>query len=486
MSSLVALSSILSEEESTEFIQYLRSKNRRSDTKNVALYKLVRKGSTQNLDITLYGKASRNAFHALSKRLQDSLIDFVASRSFSGETSEEHQILKLLLAARIYFEHKKNKIAFRILQKAEKLALSFDIYAILNEIYHTKIQYAHLNTNIELNDVITQSRTNLVYFTQEQQLNMAYATIKEQLKESPQRDISTIISEAFSNFDIEVSKALTYKSLFQLMHLATAAATIQRNYHTISPFMNNLYEVISEKNKLAEKHLFYHIASLHLMAVTYFRNKDFENSMQFAAKMETEMRKHNQKYYARFEEKLVLIKALNLNYTGSPQKANQVLQELKTPSLDSELTFIMCLFQQEQWSEANQRLQQLNHSDHWYEKKAGLVWVIKKNIIEVLLWIEMDQLDLVLSRLDSFKKRFTQPLEAMGETRVLTFMKLISYYYEYPTEVTNQHFKDQVEASFNWIGNEREDIFVMSFYAWLKAKMEQTSLYETTLALVNH
>ena len=466
-------------------MQYLRSKNRRGDTKNVALFKLIRKGSTQDLDVMLYGKKARNAFHALCKRLQDSLIDFVASRSFSGETSEEHQILKLLLAARIYFEHRKNKIAFRILQKAETLALSFDIYAILNEIYHTKIQYAHLNPNIQLNEVIARSRTNLIYFIQEQQLNMAYATIKEQLKESPQRDISKIISDAFSSFDIEVSKALTYKSLFQLMHLATAAATIQRNYHTISPFMNNLYEVISGKNIRAEKHLYYHIASLHLMAVTYFRNKDFESSTQFARKMEVEMRKQHLKYFGRFEEKHLLIKALNLHYTGSPQEAIYTLQELKAHSLNSELTLIMFLFQQEQWSQANQRLQKLNHSDHWYEKKAGLVWVIKKNIIEVLLWIEMDQLDLVLSRLESFKKRFSLPLEKMGETRVLTFMKLIAHYYEHPNEVTSKHFKEQVEESFEWIGSEREDIFVMSFYAWLKAKMEQGSVYETTLVLVN-
>jgi hypothetical protein len=38
--------------------------------------------------------------------------------------------------------------------------------------------------------------------------------------------------------------------------------------------------------------------------------------------------------------------------------------------------------------------------------------------------------------------------------------------------------------SFNWIEAQQEDIFVMSFSAWLKSKMENKPLYETTLKLV--
>lgn len=72
----------------------------------------------------------------------------------------------------------------------------------------------------------------------------------------------------------------------------------------------------------------------------------------------------------------------------------------------------------------------------------------------------------------------------MGETRVLTFVRLIERYYENPKLVTSNDFKDEVEKSFEWLGKEQEDIFVMSFYAWLKAKMENKNLYTVTLELV--
>jgi len=42
-----------------------------------------------------------------------------------------------------------------------------------------------------------------------------------------------------------------------------------------------------------------------------------------------------------------------------------------------------------------------------------------------------------------------------------------------------------IEQSFVWVSHEKEDIFVMSFYAWLKSKMENQNLYETTLSLLN-
>lgn len=488
MKALSAIISTFTEDEKRDFLLFLQKKNRRGDVKNGKLFKLIDAGKTKDLDLQLYGKPSKNAYHALSKRLQDSLIDFVASKSFAGETSEEMNILKLLLASRIFFEHKQYKIAFKTLLKAEQAALALDVYAILTEIYHTKIQYAHLNPTIDLQQLITASQLNSKLLLQEQQLNMAYATIKEGLKSKKHDAINELIMLAFSSFDIDLNKTLTYKSLFQLMNITTTAARLQSDYHNISPFMMQLYDIINEKqtsNTDTEKHLFYHIEILNLMAFTSFRNKDFKNSISFTAQMEIEMQKKKCAYYNRFIEKLKLLQALNLNYTGKPNEAIVCLQEFQGASLDVDLTLVMCLFQQDEYQEAYNVLKRLNHSDTWYEKKAGWLWVLKKNIIEILLLIERNKLELVLSRTSSFQNRFSKRLKASGETRVLNFIQLANYYYEHPKKVTSEAFKERVENTFEWIGAEREDIFVMSFYGWLKSKMEQNKLYEITLELVN-
>lgn len=120
MSSISNIIQQFSEEEQQEVVRFLKKKNRRGDTKNIQLFKLLASGNIEDIDIQLYGKPARNAYHALHKRLQDSIIEFVAAKSFEGETSEELDILQLLLASRIFFEQKQYKIALKTLSKAEK------------------------------------------------------------------------------------------------------------------------------------------------------------------------------------------------------------------------------------------------------------------------------------------------------------------------------------------------------------------------------
>lgn len=484
MNGLVAILSTLTTDEKQEFLLQLRRRNRRTDTKNEKLFKLIAAGKTNDLDIQLYGKPARNSFHALCKRLQDSLIDFVASNSFAGETSEELEILKLILASRIFFEKKLYKLAFKTLENAERMAIPLDLYSILNEIYHTKIQYAHLNTNWVLEEIIKASETNMSLFQQDFHLNRAYAVIKSRLKNGDHSSIAAIVQSTFSKFHIEVNETLTYKSLFQLMELTATGAKMQSDYYSISPFMFELYTIVNQKSKLKDKHQYYHLSILNLLAITQFRNKKFAASMKFTKELEFEMQKNNKSHYKRFAERLATIKALNYNYTGQPKVAIDLLKDFKERSLDVQLLTTMCLFQQDDFSQAYQIIKNLGHSDTWYEKKMGWVWVVKKNLIEILVLTELDKLDLVLMRLQQFKRKYSKQLQDRGEERVLIFVKLISRYYENPDQVVTQEFKANVENSFKWLKKEQEDIFVMSFYAWLKSKMENENLYKTTLELV--
>ena len=484
MTGITAILGTLTKDEKQEFLLQLRRRNRRTDTKNEKLFKLIDSGKNKDLDIQLYGKPARNSFHALCKRLQDSLIDFVGSKSFAGETSEELTILKLILASRIFFEKKLYKLAFKILKNAEEMAIPLDLYSILNEIYHTKIQYAHLNATWKLEEIIHTSETNMKLFQQDFQLNRAYAVIKSRLKDSAHTSIAAIVQNTFAELHIEVNETLTYKSLFQLMELTAAGAKLQSDYYSIAPFMFEMYDLVGQKSNLKDKHRYYHLSILNLLAVTQFRNKKFAASMKFTKELQVEMEKDNKSYYKRFAERLATMKALNYNYTGRPKEAIELLTDFKETSLDVQLLIAMCLFQQGEFSEAYQIIKKLRHSDTWYEKKMGWVWVVKKNLIEILLLTELDRLDLVLVRLQQFKRKFSKQLQDRGEKRVLTFVKLISRYYENPEQVVKEEFKAEVENSFEWLGKEQEDIFVMSFYAWLKSKMEKENLYRITLKLV--
>ncbi len=493
MNTISSIIHTLSDEEKRSFITLLRQKNKRNDTKNIQLFKLLdTTKETKNLDIKIYGKSSKGAFHALSKRLHDSLIDFIASKSLEGETSEEMEILKLLLASRIFFEQKQFKIAFKTLQKAEQKAITYDLYGILNEIYYTKIQYAHLNTSIPLDSLIHEFKSNKALIQQEENLNLFYATVQNKLIQHHQ-DFITIIQQALSNFGISINHGLTFRSLFKILEITNQAAQASRDYYTILPFVEEAYTKIETKESLIDKHLFYHIQILYYVANAYFRNKEFNTSLQYLSLMKDQMQKHQNKYYRRFLPQYTLLHNLNLYYTGSANVAITNMEafdydrhkEQIVYLLDLKLSQIGFYFVQLRFRDALKVLHDFYHSDRWYTDKAGIIWVIKKNLVEILLHIELDNLDLVESRVNSFRKKHGAYLKNNNENRVLDFLKLTLEYYRKPEIITTDIFKSKIETSLKMPLREQEDIFEMSFYAWLKSKAYDSDLYQTMLKLVS-
>jgi len=183
MSAISSIIQTLSIEEKQEFVSLLKKKNKRHDSKNIELFQLLEaSGNQKNIDVTIYGKTSKGAYHALSKRLHDSLIDFVASKQFSGESSEEMDILKLLIASRSFFEHKQYKIGFKTINKAELKAKTYGLYSILNEIYYTKIQYTHEDPNTALSTLIEKFNSNKELLKIEESFTLFYASVKSEIQ----------------------------------------------------------------------------------------------------------------------------------------------------------------------------------------------------------------------------------------------------------------------------------------------------------------
>ena len=483
MNDLNTLISSLSSDEVGAFLAFAKAKNQRTDVKNIQLFQLLRKDVRVDLDLKIYGKANKNALHALQNRLKENLIDFTATRGFSSDSQEEMQLFKLVLAARIFLEQEHYAIGFKTLKKATAKAISLESYAILQEIYHTHVQNAHLDPKATLERIITAYQENEKRYLIESRLVMAYATLQKTLKSHP-ANVYQVIQQQLAVFDISIDHNLSFKSLYQLMRVVTDAATLTSDYAGVSIFMNHIYEVVENKKHLADKHLYYHLEILNLMAGTCFRNKDFIRSQQLVGELQLEMQKNKGAYKKQFLGRALLLKALNRNYTGEPERAMEDILQIQKPDLSTQLVHITFLFQQQSFIRARKMMNDFYHSDQFYEKKEGVLWVIQKNLLEILIYIELQQPDLVASKMRSFIRRFKGRLEHLNEQRVLVFMKLLQSYYDRPYEITEERFQNKVEQAFEWKTAAREDIFVMSFYAYLKAKMEKKSIYQATLELV--
>ncbi len=491
MNSISKIISILSSEEKLNFVSHLKQKNKRGDTKNIQLFKLLDTNThVDNIDMVLYKKPAKGAYHALCKRLHDSLIDFIATKNLEGETSEHLEILKLLLASRIFFEYHQPKIAFKTLRKAEQKAKSQEIYSILNEVHYTQIQHAHLDTSQSLEVFIEKFKSNKKALQQEENLNLFYATVKQQLTNSS-LNINQIITTTLRDFNIIIDSDLTYRSLYKILEITSSTAHLTHNYYEVFPFVIATYTQLSLKNDLKEHQLFYYIHILYYVANAYFRNKNFEASLQYLKEIEDHMHSQRKKYYNHFYPQFILLKTLNYNYTHRFTDAIELLsifphKKYKNQvaySLDIKLCLIVFYFQQNEIAKAYQLFKELHHSDTWYSKKTDISWILKKNIIEILLHIELEHLDLVDSRLKSFKRRYFHSLKKNEEHQLITFLQMISIYHQYPEQIHHKNFTSTLNQTIASHQIAKEDIFIISLFAWLKAKVESKNLYQTTLVL---
>ena len=489
--------STFSAENKQRFISFLEKKNKRKDIKNIQLFKLLTKNELDSkaLCVALYGSYKKDAYHALRMRLYNTIIDYTANISLEEESSANMKVIKYIMASRTLFQSKNYKAAYKILDKAEAFAKANYLYPYLNEIYHTKIQYAHTNPDVDIDLLVNKFKKNKKKHQIEEQLNIVYAKIKQNLNNINYKDdildFETLVNNTLKTYDININESLSFKALYQLIEIVSLSAFVTKDYLRIEPFILKSYQsILKYQNK--DSQTYYHIQILYFIANTFFRNKKFTDSLLYLDLMLQQMHLKQKKHFNAFKLKYNLLLALNFNFTNKQDKAiDTLLPFIKIKHIDTEaildihLSLIMFYFQKNELKKAHTLLSKLHHSDKWYTTKAGTEWVLKKNLMEILLHIELKHIDLVESKLLSFKRSHFKYLKDIEQDRVITFLAFIETYYKNPEKINSNTFKNTIESSFEWIPPNKEDIFVMSFYAWLKSKIEKQNLFTTTLNLVS-
>lgn len=492
MNSLQEIINIMSINDKQAFVSYLNKKNKRKDVVNINLFKYFETDDINQQNLLLRKIKSPEAYHALRKRLYDSLIEFTGRRKFETDTSEEHDILCMVIASRTFFEHKLYKEGLKCLTKAETKATALEHFSLLNEIYHTRIQFAQYDKE-DLGVLIKKINANRENMVKEEQMNIAYALLRRELAEIYHKgkviDFTAYIKSIIEQHGVS-SDAITFKSLYQILFIANEYASINSNYKLVEPFIDSAYKFIAQKEALSERHLYYHIYILYLLGNMHFRNRRFSESKNFLQKMEEQMLKQGSRYYSRFCVRYYLLQSLNENYSGNIGSAiyiaENTLKKYKDadPSDVADLRLALLVFYLQYGDRTVFKLlNKFNHTDSWYEKKMGMDWAIKKKLVEVLLHLQYDNMELALSLLKSFKRRYKKYLLEVKEERVLQYAAILETLINKPEIVKTAAFRDNVDQFVASAGADT-DVFAISFIGWLKARVENKQVYETIMQLV--
>lgn len=493
MDSIQALTNLLNNTDKKLFRQFLQRKNKRADVKNLALLDLIETDDISNLSKLYNPEKNNDAYHALRKRLQDNLLLFLSQKTFESNHSDTYDALRLVVVGRFLLENDVVKIAFKCLDKAERLAENLEQLNLLNELLLLKLQYAHLPGAEDFETLTARFLQNQADMQREAKLNMAYAFLRKELQEIHLKgkvvNLTALMITTIRKYKISAQDLMTYKSIYQILFIANEYAAIQQNYALIERYINRTDKFIQGQAHKTQSYLFHHISILYFLANFHLRRKNFAGSTSYLKEM-MDLMATDSRYYELFYLRQSLLSALNLFYTGFANDAIALLQQAlsntkhRSKPEDIEdiricLTMFLALYNDRG---SLKQLTLLTRTDAWYEKKMGMLWTIRKNLMEILVHAQFSNIELAMSRLNSFRRRYKKYLLKTSEERVLLFLRLVEKYLLKPDVAFDTAYRKTV---LNMAGtSENDDIFTLSFIAWLIARWEKKSAYKVVLTLI--
>ncbi|EHQ27177.1 hypothetical protein [Mucilaginibacter paludis] len=493
MESLPELINLLNNTDKKLFRQFLQRKNKRGDVKNLQLLDLIETDDIDNLKKLYDPKKNNDAYYALHKRLQDNLLLFLSQKTFESNHSDTYDALRLLVVGRFLLENHVVKIAFKCLDKAERLAEQLEQFNLLNELLQLKVQYAHLPGAENLEALTARFLQNQLHMQREAKLNMAYAFLRQELQEIHLNgkivNLTTLMITTIRKFKISGQDLMTYKSIYQILFIANEYAAIQQNYGLIERYINRTDQFMQGQPDKNQSYLFYHISILYFLANFHLRRKNFEGSAPYLKQM-MDLMLTDSHYYALFYLRHQLLAALNLFFTGFADDAIALLQKSLSntkhrfkPEDIEDIRICLTMF----LALCNDRgslkqLTLLTRADAWYERKMGMLWTIRKNLMEILVQAQFSNIELATSRISSFRRRYKKYLLKTSEERVLLFLKLVEKHLLKPDVTSETGYRKAVLDLLG--GIENSDIFTLSFIAWLIARWEKKTAYKVLLTLI--
>lgn len=492
MDSIVELIGVLDNDDIKDFKSFLKKKNKRNDVKNIRLLEILETDDINRLK-KLYGSSkNKDAYHALRKRLHDSLLLFISNKTFERDNSEAHEALRLLIVGRFLLENDLIKPGFKCLQRAEQKALLLEQFSLLNEILQVRLQYAYLESHPELELLVDRFRVNQHKMQQEAKFQIAYAFLRVELQDIHLKgkivDLNKLVLDTIGKYDISLHELLSFKSLYQLLFIANEYATIHQNYALVRSFLKTSDEFITRQKVNSVHHQFYYLHILYYLANFNLRNGLFHESLAYLEQLIAGCRPGTV-LRAQFHLRYYLLKALNYHYMGEGSQALAILRlgiqqsTLKSNEADlADLQLCLVMFlTQFQDKLALTELRKMIRTDAWYEKKMGMLWTIRKSLLEILIHIQFGDIDLAVSRVKSFKRRYRRYLETVREGRVVHFLRLVEKYLKNPAMVKNKAFIAAIDSMAQDVEN--QDLFVLGFIAWLKSLITSESPYQALLHL---
>ena len=494
-----------------QFIQWQRRKAAgRQDLRLLELLLHPKEYKSEVLIEKLYpAEPNPVAYYALRKRLLRYLTDYLLLRQRQHDATAATSVRGQLTLAQYLFGAGVPRLAWNLLRKAEKLAQDNEQYEPLNAVYNLQIQYAHLPHAEPLDEIIERRTRNKKAADEEERASIADSLLRQRLRQARLRGrgavpVDTLVREVLAEYDLQEAFARSPSLLCRLLSIARHAMLARGDFTTFAPFIERCYKLMERRHGFAPAHRGYQLRLLYMLAHALYRSRRFQESVAYLEQGLAVLAAAPGRQFAELGPRLTFLLAANYAFLRRNRDSISILEEslrAKPPlqaadQLTARLQLTFHYFAEGSFSKANHTLISLDRTDHWLEQNMGLEWLLNHNIGELLIQLELGNPDQALARLRAIERRLHEQFPAAEATpeqpavpaggpyhSVLRYLALVHEIINDPAVATQPAFAARVANIPAFLSEEREDLQVISFYAWLKARALGRPYQEVLLRL---
>ncbi len=499
MDKLQEIINTLSEDDKREFRIFINRQKSKKERKDLDLFEYI--GDQLNpkeIQKKLYKTPNKVAYHTLRKRLLKHLTDFIVLKQIDADTTAASSISGLLTLASYLLNNQSNELAWRFLIKAEQTAIENEQYELLNNIYQLQIDSCANEFAPDINDIYSKWKKNKAFVNENERVNIAYNFIKIELNEvilkGKDKNVNELVADLLAKHGLNDTVFKRPEILYKVLDLTRKVMFSKKDFYKFEPYIIKMYQELIAKHGFSKKNHYYKIHILYMIAHILYRNRKFDESNHYLNQMHESMLAYNKPFYKQFYPKHIMLSAANFSFLNQNDKSIDLLENIKTQTfnkltledqLNIKINLSIYLGYANAFKKCNYILQTLNHSENWLTKKMGIEWVLKKNMIEIMIQYELENHEIALNKIRSFERNFSELFNHPLYTRSNQFIQTVKAIIIDPHLLKNKAFVEKVKSTLVKIPSEQEDLQAMSYYAWLKAKMTTKDPYSVLLDIAN-
>ena len=494
-----------------QFIQWQRRRaTGRQDLRLLALLLHPKEYKPEILITKLYpDEPNPVAYYALRKRLFKHLTEFLLLRQRQQDATAATSVRGQLTLAQYLFGAGVPRLAWTVLRKAEKLGLDNEQYEPLNAVYNVQIEHAHSPHAEPLAAIIERRHRNKKAADEEERAGIADALLRQRLRQARVHGrgavpVDELVRSVLTEYDLQEAFARSPALLCRLLSIARHAMLVRGDFATFAPFIERCYGLMERRHGFAPAHRGYQLRLLYMLAHALYRARRFAESVAYLEQGRAVLAAAPGRQFTEVGPRFTFLLAANYAFLNRNRESISLLGEalkakpalLPADQLTARLQLTFHYFAEGQFAKASQTLTSLDRTDHWLEQNMGLEWLLNHNIGEVLIQLELDNPEQALVRLRAIERRLHEQFPATAATpdapptplggpyhAVVCYLALVREIIDDPAVAPTPDFANRVATMPAFLSDEREDLQVISFYAWLRARTQGRPYYEVLLRI---